>query len=569
VETVQAAGKRSPSGGSRAVWLGALLCIAPALATAELLWRAAVDVPVFDDYDAIVEFLNRSVAVDGPLAQARLLLAQHVEHRPAVLRAAAAASFAALGHLDLRVLQGFGALGLVLLAGALLASFRPGAPMRERLLPFAPAALLLFQPQFWSAYLWPTCSVPNFFAVAFAAVAFQALRGASPGSLALAIAAATAAVFCQANGVAALPLGFVALIGSRSRTRWWAWGAFSLLLGATQLASFERPTETWNAAANLASPGRVAQLFGYVVHFLGGAPSFSQRGLAPIAGAALLASFAWLVLRGAHRRSPALVALLAFLLASAGMNALVRVQQGVAAPLLQDRYRFYASAFLAATWLAWASELAGSRRARGFLAGGLCASLAFSLASHALYRDDLLDFSRRIEAGYERWWVNGDGGLFYPRFAAASRILVTGFERGVLRAPPAWFAEHGAVPHEAALPEPGPAVRFGIGALRLGADGLLVDGWAEVGGGDAFERRVFLVLRSPARTLLVPTRAVPSLASGAPAALRPGVAPGFRSLVRRADLPSGDYRVGVLVERPDGAWLTFHDERLAVPDGAE
>ena len=219
-----------------------------------------------------------------------------------------------------------------------------------------------------------------------------------------------------------------------------------------------------------------------MVHFLGGAPSFSQRGLAPIAGAALLASFAWLVLRGAHRRSPALVALLAFLLASAGMNALVRVQQGVAAPLLQDRYRFYACAFLAATWLVWGSELAGSRRARGFLAGGLCASLAFSLASHALYRDDLLDFSRRIEAGYERWWVNGDGGLFYPRFAAASRILLTGFERGVLRAPPAWFAEHGAVPHEAALPEPGSAVRFGIGALHLGADGLLVDGWAAGGG---------------------------------------------------------------------------------------
>jgi hypothetical protein len=249
------------------------------------------------------------------------------------------------------------------------------------------------------------------------------------------------------------------------------------------------------------------------------------------------------------------------------MNALVRVQQGVAAPLLQDRYRFYASAFLAATWLAWNSELAGSRRARGLLAGGLCASLAFSVVSHALYRGDLLDFSRRIETGYERWWVNGDGGLFYPRFAEASRILLTGFERGVLRVPPAWFVEHAAAPREAALPEPSPAVRFGIGALRLGTDGLLIDGWAQVGGGDAFERRVFLVLRSPARTLLVPTHAVPNPESGALVEPRRGLASGFRSLVRRADLPSGEYRVGVLVEHPDGAWLTFHDQRLAVPGG--
>ncbi len=556
---------RDAGPGSRAAWLGALLCIAPALATAELLWRAAVDVPVFDDYDAIVEFLNRSVAVDGPLAHARLLFAQHVEHRPAVLRVAAAAGFAARGHLDLRVLQGFGALGLVLLAGALLASFRPGAPLRERLLPFAPAALVLFHPQFWSAYLWPTCSAPNFFAVAFAAIAFQALCSARSGSFALAMAAATAAVFSQANGIAALPLGLVALGGSRSRARWWAWIAFSLLLGATQLAAFERPSDTWSAAANLASPVRVAQVCGYVLHLFGGAPSFSQRGLAPVVGAVLLASLAALLLRGAHRRSPALVALLGFLLASAGMNALVRVQQGVSAPLFQDRYRFYASAFLAATWLAWAAELKGSRRERSFLAWGLCASLVFSVASHARYRGDLLDFSRRLEAGYERWWVSGDGGLFYPRFASASRILLTGFERGVLRAPPAWFSAHGAVPREAALPEPGPAVRFGIGTLHLGDDGLLVDGWAQMDDDDAQGRRVSLVLRSPERTLVVPTRVVPNLGSGALAELRRPVGPGFRSLVRRADLPPGEYRVGVLVERMYGAWLTFHDDRLAVP----
>jgi hypothetical protein len=355
---------RPPPGGygSRAWWLGALLCIAPALATAELLGRAVVDVPAFDDYDAIVDFLNRWVAAQGPAPRARLLFAQHIEHRPAVLRAAAAATLEALGHVDLRVLQLFGALGLLLLAGALLASFRPGAPLRERLLPFAPAALVLFHPQFWSAYLWPTCSATNFFAVAFAAVCFQALCGTSSGSFALAAAAATAATLSQGNGIAALPMGLVVLVWRRSRTRRRAWIAFSLLLGAAQIAAFERPFGAWSPLDNLASPARIARVGGYVLSFLGGAPTFSQRALAGVAGAALVASFAVLVARGAHRRSPALVALLGFLLASAGLNALVRARQGIAAPLLQDRYRFYACAYLAATWLAWAAELAGSRR---------------------------------------------------------------------------------------------------------------------------------------------------------------------------------------------------------------
>lgn len=553
---------------SRAAWLGGLLCIAPVLATAELLGRAAVDVPAFDDYDAIVEFLNRWVAADGPVARARLLFAQHIEHRPAVLRAAAAATFTALGHVDLRVLQVFGALGLVLLAGTLLASFRPGAPLRERLLPFAPAALVLFHPQFWSAYLWPTCSAPNFFSVAFAAIAFQALCSTSSGSFALAMTAATAATFSQGNGIAVLPLGLVELVGPRSRARRRAWVAFSLLLGATQLAAFERPFDTWSAGSNLASPAYVARVLAYVLHLIGGAPSFSQPGLAPVVGAALLASFAGLLLRGAHRRSPALVALLGFLLMSAGMNALVRAQQGVATPLLADRYRFYACAFLAASWLAWASELTGSRWERVFVAWGLCTSLAFSVASHARYRGDLLDFSRRLAVGYERWWVSGDGGLFYPGFASASRALLTGFERGVLRVPPAWFAAHGAVPQESALPEPGRSVHFRLGTLHLDADGLLVDGWAQVGGGDARDARVSLVLRSPERTLVVPTHAVPNLASGAEQGPRAAAGRGFRSLLPRAALPPGDYRIGVLVERSDGAWMTFHGDRLAVPGGS-
>ena len=546
--------------GCGAAWLGALVCLAPALATAELLWRAAVDVPAFDDYDAVVDFLNRWVAAPGPGARLRLLLAQHIEHRPAVLRAAAAATFAALGHVDLRALQLFGALGLVLLAAALLACFRPGEPLRERLLPFAPAALVLFHPQFWSAYLWPSCSATNFYAVAFAAIAFRALGSAGPASFALAAAAATAATLSQGNGVAALPLGLAVLTDARARARRRAWIAFSLALGAAYLAAFERPFQGWSAASNLASPLRIV---GYVLHFLGAAPTFSQRGAAPIAGAALVASFAWLLARGAWRRSPALVALQAFLLVSAALNALVRVQQGVAAPLFQDRYRFYACAYLAATWLAWAAELAGARRERLVVRCALCAALAFSAASHARYRGDLQGLSRRLVAGYERWWVEGDGGLFYPRFAAASRMLATGFARGVLRIPPAWLAAHAVAPREVAPPEPGAAVRYRLDALRLDADGLLVDGWAAVGGSG--EARVSLVLRSPERTLAVPAHAVPAVAAGLDPESRGGS--GFRSLVRRTELPPGEYRVGVLVERADGAWLSFRGDELAVPGG--
>jgi hypothetical protein len=546
--------------------VGLALALAPLLAMGELLARALVDVPAFDDYDAVVAFLNRWVERDSPGARLRLVFSQHIEHRPALLRAAAAATFAGLGHVDLRVLQAFGALALPVLAAALFASFRPGAPARERTLPFAPAALLLFHPQFWSAYLWPTCSATNFYSVALALVAFRALGGSTRRSLALAVAAAVGATFAQGNGVAALPLGFVALGPEAPRARRLAWLGFAIALGALYVAAFERPFDTWDALANLASPERAARAVGYVLNFLGSAAAFSQRGLAPAAGVALLASLAALLWRGAWRRSPALVALLGFLLVSAGLNALVRAQQGAAAPLLQDRYRFYASAFLAASWLAWAAELSGTRRMRLALASALAASLAFSGASHALYRARLLDMSQRLAAGLERWWTTGEGGLFYPRFEWASAVLLGAFERGVLRVPPAWIAAHGAAPVEVALPEPGSRVSFHVGTLQRDAAALVVDGWAHVGGA-ARGQRVSLVLRSPERTLVFPARSVPrtDLTTARPQPARGLARSGFRLLVPAALVPAGAYRIGVLVEHEDGAWLSFRGDGLEVP----
>ncbi|MFI5216581.1 MAG: hypothetical protein ACHQ3O_08545 [Candidatus Limnocylindria bacterium] len=66
----------------------------------------------------------------------------------------------------------------------------------------------------------------------------------------------------------------------------------------------------------------------------------------------------------------------------------------------------------------------------------------------------------------------------------------------------------------------------------------------------------------------MPTHAVPNLASGAEQGPRAAAGRGFRSLLPRAALPPGDYRIGVLVERSDGAWMTFHGDRLAVPGGS-
>jgi hypothetical protein len=105
-----------------------------------------------------------------------------------------------------------------------------------------------------------------------------------------------------------------------------------------------------------------------------------------------------------------------------------------------------------------------------------------------------------------------------------------------------------------------------LGLLQLGEDGLLASGTLELEGGGAAAPRISLVLRSVARTLVFPAQTVPSAASQLVEAPRAAAGLGFRSLVPSAALPAGRYRIGLLVERSDGAWLSFHRGQLAVPE---
>jgi hypothetical protein len=145
-------------------------------------------------------------------------------------------------------------------------------------------------------------------------------------------------------------------------------------------------------------------------------------------------------------------------------------------------------------------------------------------------------------------------------------MLLTGFERGVLRPPSAWFAKYGAQPRQASLPPASKAVRFRLGTLLLGADGLLVDGSAQLEGAGVPAPLVSLVLRSPERTYVIPTRAVPDLADLDEPGRRKPADTGFRSLVPRAALPAGRYRLGLLVARARGASLSYHAEWLVIPN---
>jgi hypothetical protein len=218
---------------------------------------------------------------------------------------------------------------------------------------------------------------------------------------------------------------------------------------------------------------------------------------------------------------------------------------------MQPRYRFYGSLLLALTYLGWLETLARPRPARLFVGAALPLALVFSLLSFGLYRGSAIDFSKRLEEGFEYWWTTGDGGLAHLDFRKASVILLAALDAGYLHPPPGWAERLGSDPLPVTPPPPGRSVALGLDAVTQDDDVLLLSGWAHVAGG-ARGQEVEVVLSSRGRQFVFPAYEVVRIELPQPLARA-----GFRAVIPKRALPPGRYRVGALVRRHGAEYLTY------------
>jgi hypothetical protein len=548
-----------------AAWTGAALVLAPIFAYAWIVAGSATRVPYLDDYDALVDFTRRFLDDGGPAARLTRLFSPHNEHVILTARSAALLVTAVRGQIDLHALDLLGNALLLVLVAALLAGFRAGEPLAERLLAFAPAALLLVQPQYWMVLISPTTALSSIASTAWAALALVALSRDSAAALAGAWLAAAAATFSLGSGVLVLPLGALVLALRGRARRAFGWAAATLPLAAAWAA-----LEVGGPAHHWVGPGR---LIAYGLNFAGSAAAFSERGISLVAGALLVAAAAALALRSWPRRNPVLFCLLLFVLGSIGLNALARAHQGAAAPLRQPWYRFYASLLLALAYLGWA-EVGWGRRASAARAAALALAAAFSIASFARYGAEPREVSTKLREGLARWWTTGERGLFHPETVTANQILLAALDRGLLRLPDGWLEpEPAAPPRRLPRPWPGTRVPVHVDAFSASASrsGFLLAGWAD-GGGDTRDQQVEIALRSPRGALAFPAHTVlriellgPDL--GRRSELMRLAGSGFHALVSTRQLAPGVYGVGVLVRRGNAEKLTWLTRRIAVRAG--
>jgi hypothetical protein len=356
-----------------------------------LLIPQLVNIPIQDDYYAVLDFMNAYAKSHGIKGRLTVLATnQHGPYKLLFEHVLYITQYSVIGHINFIGLVAFGSLFITALVILLSRTALGGVPEDKRSwLLVVPIAFLMFQLQYAGAVDWAMTSLQHVPVIFFSILALwltsrdtaPAFTGACVSTL-LAIAAST-------NGFAVVPLIAILLIKQR-RYRWIP----ALLLvvaiaGATYAWRYNPHQRIEN---HILLPERlraehhgVLVVVSYFFAFLG-SPATNTHILAPaiVFGMGLTALFVVAAARRYDRVNPAVFYSIAFLLITAAGVALLRSKLG-AYEALDSHYRIYSATLLTLSFIFVAQTVWTSGRPQetkiAILSFALIISVPFCLVS--------------------------------------------------------------------------------------------------------------------------------------------------------------------------------------------
>jgi hypothetical protein len=373
---------------SLGIGVAALFVAFPAIFFYAFLFRTALDLPFYDDYDATLDFMNQLTQLNGFAAKASFLLAtQHNEYKLFFEQALIWLQFSLYGRVDFKVLSAAGNAFVLLLALLLWKIFLPACKDNGlRLALFVPVSWLLFQFEYYEVLNWGSASLMHITVLVFAFTAiyllFQTARRAFYGALACYVLA----VASSGNGFLILPIGLLILGIGRHYARAAGWLIVSA--GCVAVYSYHynvMSSQTQTHRSVFAALLRMRPA--YVISFMGSAGGVPFMAGSFVLGSALCLFFAWMAYRGYIRRNPIVSCCVLFLLLSALGVAGIRSDLGLAQSL-SSRYTIYSALLLIFAWYAIVEEFLQHRRVsplnNGAYLSAVIVAMLFSLFMDAV-----------------------------------------------------------------------------------------------------------------------------------------------------------------------------------------
>ena len=530
-----------------------ILSVLPVVYVGSEAVSASRNFPFFDEIDSAVDFVLKLGSTEHWRDAAGQFFALSNEHRMLTSRAMFAACYWLTGTLNFHVI---GALGNLFIVAACLLLIGSAKFLEARVRMGVVLAFLIFQLEHYENFIWSGASIDHFQVVMLAVASIVLLtRGTSASTLGAGTCAALA-TFTLVHGALVWPLGAASLAHQR---RWkpllgWCVGAAIVLSGFF-----------WGFAFNPGhhvelTLGTVPEVMYFWLQLIGAPLLLGNRAAGAVPGFLLLVALGLLVRRGALNRHPVQI-----LVACFGAGSLILVAVG---RLHIDEHAI-ASRYLILGALSWAmlihvllEETATQQHPFRWLAWMLPALVAFDVTAAFMFqvpKEAFIEVRDRAATYYQQYGRAGTGiSRMHPDPARAEQVLAAAGACGVFRLP--------NVSPQVHLEDPRPSTRIitHVDELVVGERAVTIGGWAMVRGETSKRGHVFVVLKSENgfRTYRALTLQRPDVA-------RAYREPrwrlcGFRAVLARDQLPSGNFHVGVVVDEPGGPEYVMTEDVLSL-----
>lgn len=248
-----------------AVIIGILL---PPVTFFWMFFSYTVDIPVNDDYKAVLNFINQIINAESFSEKLSLIFSQHNEHRIVYDRLWTIISYKLQGHVDFNTLAFIGNLSL---AGIFAIFYKKWREASLSLIYLLPVSVLLFNISFWENMTFAMAALSNFtiFMFSLASLYFITKKEISRVDTILSMSFFVMAVFTQGGGLMLIPVIAAILWYRKQHKVLYVFLGLSLLLAAFYFYGYQKPDEATTLSNTLTNLKIRSLLFSFA--FLGNA----------------------------------------------------------------------------------------------------------------------------------------------------------------------------------------------------------------------------------------------------------------------------------------------------------
>ncbi len=521
----------------------------------------SANIPFWDDYDAVLDFLNEFKSNSNFSDRIDLLLSQHNEHRIFLDRLLALGDYLLFGQVNFMHLIYVGNSFVVLLLVLVIGTSLPIIQKRKepwKWLLLLPIPFFMLNMQSWENFLWAMASIQNLGVVFFTFLCFYFLffKPLIPSRFAFGILCASIATYTSGNGMLCLAIGlFVMLITRKKPIYIIIWILSSGLLLYAYLHDFHPAPGHPDPFNTLRNETGNMVLYFFTLLSSGWEVFGYKMGVYLTVGLVFLVAVVILVRENLILKNPLLFSILLFLVLTCCLISVSRTGFGVM-QALDMRYRNSSLLLFMFTYLALLAvqedNTFTSKQQIPIWIFIVLSAINYLMALEKYHRP-MSDARSKLIHGLAAYNENNRYSyLAYPIESKARKIISASdsletYLNNLTYKEIASRKVHLNI-------EATNNIDYGFG-IEIRDDYLFVDnGWAYIEGLDANDTDRFVVLKSDSVELMFDsywhTRPDVTVAKNAGNLDRSG----FSCIILKDQIPNGIYRVGILIRKAKQFW---------------